>query len=647
MVEEMNYSEKQFRQMIDEIPALAWSCLPDGSGKFLNKQWLDYTGLSVESAPGLQWEAVVHPDDLENVIDTWRRHLASAEPIEVEARLRRFDGGYRWFLLRAVPLRDEQNNVIKWYGTNTDIEDRKQMETSLRRDKVELRLIIDTIPQYIIVLEPDGTLKQVNQQVLDYTGLTSDDVQAPEFRTRMLHPADWERLADERRHALAQGGPFELELRSLRKDGQYRWFLMKYNPQRDEQGRVVHWYATGTDITERKEAAEALVASENFARGQVAVLKSTLDALAKESAPDRLLGHMLRTITEQFGAHSSSVWRRDEPTGMIGFEFAFEDGRVVTRTDPRFAGMDLWLPMEDFWPWPEVFRTGKLSVIEDIRTVPPFALRDRLLPLGIVTVLLVPMLIAGRLEGAIGLRFTQKRFFRTEELELAQALANQATLAMHLTRLSAESREAAIIAERNRMARDIHDTLAQGFTGVIVQLEAAADATSKGLANEADEHVGRAADLARESLKEARRSVRALRPLALEDKGLSEALDNLLRKMTAGTTLRATFSLKGDARPLPAEWQENFLHIGQEVLTNALRHARATEFHGELVFGPDEVHLELRDNGRGFDPGIKPDGFGLIGIEERVEGMGGRITIESSIDKGTAVLIIVPLAKGR
>src|SRR5438445_2356793 len=279
----MNDSEKQFRQMVDEIPTLAWSCLPDGSGEFLNKQWLDYTGLSVEPEPALHWKAVIHAHEFEKVTDTWRRDLASAEPIEVEAGLRGFDGGYRWFLLRAVPVRDEQNNVIKWYGTNTDIEDRKQMETSLRRDKVELRLIIDTIPQYIIVLEPDGTLKQLNQQVLDYTGLTLDDVQAPEFRTRMLHPEDWERLADERRLALAQGRPFELELRALRKDGQYRWFLMKYNPRHDEQGRVVHWYLTGTDITERKEAAEALLASENLARGQVEVLKSTVDALATQS----------------------------------------------------------------------------------------------------------------------------------------------------------------------------------------------------------------------------------------------------------------------------------------------------------------------------------------------------------------------------
>src|SRR5213593_127089 len=637
----MNDSERQFREMIDEIPALAWSCLPDGSGEFLNKQWLDFTGLSTESAPGLHWESVVHPDDLENLMNAWRHHLATAEPIEVEARLRRFDGEYRWFLFRAIPVRDSQKNVIRWYGTNTDIDDRKQMEARLQREKVELRLIIDTIPQYIIVLEPDGKLLQVNRQVLDYSGFTADDVQTPEFRTRLLHPDDWEGLADERRRALARCEPFELELRSLRKDGQYRWFLMKYNPRHDEQGRVVHWYLTGTDITERKEAAEALLASENFARGQVEVLKSTLDALAMESAPERLVGHMLRTITVQFGAHSSSVWRRDEPTGMIGFEFAFEDGRVVTKTDARFAGMDLWLPMEEFWPWPEVFRTGKPSVIEDIRTVPPFPLRDRLLPLGIITVLLVPMSIAGRLDGAIGLRFTQKRLFRSEEIELAQALANQAMLAMHLSRLSAESREAAVIAERNRMARDIHDTLAQGFTGVIVQLEAAADATSKGFMKEADEHLGRAADLARESLKEARRSVRAIRPLALENKDLCEALDNLIRKMTAGTTLRAKFSLHGQPRPLSAEWEENLLHIGQEVLTNALRHAHATEFHTALVFGPNEVRLELRDNGRGFDPAVKHDGFGLIGIKERVEGMGGRITTQSAIDKGTAVLIIV------
>ena len=199
------------------------------------------------------------------------------------------------------------------------------------------------------------------------------------------------------------------------------------------------------------------------------------------------------------------------------------------------------------------------------------------------------------------------------------------------------------MAERNRIARDIHDTLAQGSTGVIVQLEAAADATSKGLAKEAEEHISRASDLARESLKEARRSVQALRPQALEEKNLCEALTDLIRNMTAGTALRSKFVLEGRPQPLPADWGENLLRIGQEVLTNALRHARATEFKTQLVFTPREIRLELRDNGCGFDPATKHDGFGLLGMRERVEDMGGQLEIRSAPGEGTAISIVLPV----
>ena len=107
--------------------------------------------------------------------------------------------------------------------------------------------------------------------------------------------------------------------------------------------------------------------------------------------------------------------------------------------------------------------------------------------------------------------------------------------------------------------------------------------------------------------------------------------------------MRAKFTLQGQPRPLPAEWEGNILRIGQEVLTNALRHAHASEFKTELVFAPEEIRLELRDNGRGFDPDSKYDGFGLVGMRERVEGMGGQITLESANGAGTAILIALPL----
>src|SRR6266568_2318115 len=301
---------------------------------------------------------------------------------------------------------------------------------------------------------------------------------ALELVLKRVHPEDVALVQQTIDRASRTGEDFDLEHRLLMPNGPVKHVHVVARATKAESG-AIEFVGAVMDITERIKSEETLRASEKFARGQSEALKSTLDALATESAPDRLVEHILRTLTEQFGAHSSSVWRRDEASGMIGFEFAFEDGRIVKKNDSRFAGMDLWLPMEDFWPWPEVFRTGKPSVIEDIRTVRSFALRDRLLSLGIVTVLLVPMSVGGRLEGAIGLRFTQKRAFRTEEMDLAQALANQAMLAMQLTRLSAESRQAAVMAERNRMARDIHDTLAQGFTGVIVQLEAAKGAIAQ------------------------------------------------------------------------------------------------------------------------------------------------------------------------
>jgi signal transduction histidine kinase len=199
-----------------------------------------------------------------------------------------------------------------------------------------------------------------------------------------------------------------------------------------------------------------------------------------------------------------------------------------------------------------------------------------------------------------------------------------------------------VLAERNRMARDIHDTLAQGFTGVIVQLQAAEDARLRGLSKEADEHLHRAADVARESLSEVRCSVRALRPKVLEDNDWCEALEAVVAKTTAGTGLRSTFTVRGDPRPLPPEWQENLLRIGQEVLTNALRHARARHFKVQIVFGQDAIRMGLRDDGCGFDPYLKSDGFGLLGVKERVERMGGQVTICSAPGEGSAVLISVP-----
>ena len=484
--------------------------------------------------------------------------------------------------------------------------------------------IADALPALVWCLGTDGSTQFVNRAFLDYTGSAREyaDVR------RSIHPRDLARLDE------AAGGGTAVEVRIRAGDGAYRWFLARLAPAADGK----RW-GTGADIQDLKREAGA---SERMAASQGEALKEALDSLARDASSDRLAEHIARTITEQLGAHSSSVWRLNEATGSIGFEFAFEGGKVVTKSDAFISGLSLLLPMDPSWPWVAPLLEGRHCLIDDIRSVSPFPMRDRLVAIGIVTVLMVPMLVAGRLEGAFVARFAVRRPMRPNEVAFAQTLANQAVLAMLLTRLSAENREAAVIAERNRMARDIHDTLAQGFTGVIVQLQASEDARQRGLGADADAHVQRARDMARESLAEARRSVHALRPQALEENDLCEALDTMFTKMTAGTALRSEFSFQGDPCRLPGPWEEDLLRIGQEAITNVLRHAAANRFEARITFEREQTRLDFRDDGRGFDPARRRGGFGLVGMRERVQRMGGEFVIRSAPGEGSAISIVVP-----
>lgn len=201
---------------------------------------------------------------------------------------------------------------------------------------------------------------------------------------------------------------------------------------------------------------------------------------------------------------------------------------------------------------------------------------------------------------------------------------------------------AAVLEERNRMARDMHDTLAQGFTGVIVQLQAAEQAVAHGSTADTDAHIHRASDLARQSLDEARRSIRALRPQALEEGDLCAALADVTKQLTAGTGVRAEFSVRGHPYPLPPSSEENLLRMHQEILTNTLKHANAKSIKATLSFDQSNVCLDVADDGTGFDLGNKHDGLGLLGMRERVNQMDGKFTVDSRVGVGTAIHVVLP-----
>src|SRR3984957_12435556 len=259
-------AEQEIRQTVDTVPALIARYRPDGFMDFRNKNWREYTGLSQDNLEGRRWGSALHPDDKEMVERQWREHIATGEPFELEQRLRKADGEYRWYRVRRVPLRGETGEVIKWYAIAFDVDDRKRTEDALRESEAdlakarhELQLIIDTVPVLVLRHRADGIIDFVNEVGRSYSGLTTT-----KWTTRtsvITHPDDVPRLEAAWDIALRTGEPFESELRLRRADGEYRWFVTRRVPLH-RNGEVIAWYAATYDIEDRKQAERELIESE-------------------------------------------------------------------------------------------------------------------------------------------------------------------------------------------------------------------------------------------------------------------------------------------------------------------------------------------------------------------------------------------------
>ncbi len=205
----------------------------------------------------------IHPEDLSFVHQTIDRASRDGMDLDFVHRLVMPDGSTKHLHVVAHAIRNE-TDALEFVGAVSDVTAAKKAEERIRQDERELRQIVEAIPALILVLTPDGSPLYANERLREYTGLTLEDVQAEGFRERVFHLSDVERLRDQRRQALARGVPFELEQRVRRKDGQYRWFLTRFNPLQDDEEHVIRWYVTGTDIDDRKQAEER-VRNENLA----------------------------------------------------------------------------------------------------------------------------------------------------------------------------------------------------------------------------------------------------------------------------------------------------------------------------------------------------------------------------------------------
>lgn len=258
-------SPAELRSIIDGIPVIAWRARADGTAKFVNQRYKDYTGLSDETSRDWGWADAVHPDDVARVMERWRESVATKRPTDVEARFRDRDGAYRWFLFSAAPYLDERGRFVDWCGVQIDIEDRKRVEDALRENERALHQIVESIPGMITVHGPTGDLEYVNHQLLEYVGVDVAELTGIGW-ARLVHPDDADEAVNAWLRALETHEPIDITFRIRHAQGGYRWFNARAAPLRGARGQIIRWHSLFWDIEDIKQGENLLREREHELR---------------------------------------------------------------------------------------------------------------------------------------------------------------------------------------------------------------------------------------------------------------------------------------------------------------------------------------------------------------------------------------------
>jgi PAS domain S-box-containing protein len=322
--------ELPLRGVMDAIPGLVWSALPDGNVEFCNQRWLEYTGMSFNQIMGAGWAAAIHPQDLSKLRETWQLALTRSISFEAEARMRRADGFYRWFLFQAVPLRDSGGRIIRWYGTNTDIEELKIAQDELRKQTSRLEQLFEQAPEGVAILDTDDRMVRVNREFTRMFGYVPDELLGRSIQDVIVPEA----LLEQSREYVRQvrSGRLEVETVRKRKDGSLVHVSLLAVPVITGSGEQVANYAIYRDITERKRAEQHLRESE--ARFQA--MADTAPVLIWMTGTDGLCNYFNqpwldftgRTMEQEIGTGWIQGVHPDDAQGCFdGFLPAFEARR--------------------------------------------------------------------------------------------------------------------------------------------------------------------------------------------------------------------------------------------------------------------------------------------------------------------------------
>ncbi len=653
--------ERTYRNLGESIPQQVWAAAPDGSLDQVNGVVVRYFGRPAERMLGDGWQGVIHPDDLAVCVDRWTRSIATGEPYEVEFRLLRSDGAYRWHIGRAVPVRADDGRLLRWFGTNTDIDDQIVARRRAEESERNFRTLAETMPQMCWSSKPDGAPEYYNERWLEYTGEALAEALSPDRPFTHHHPEVRAEVAKRWRESLASGEPFEIESPLRRAaDGMYRLHLIRATALRDADGTVTKWVGTCTDIHDQRQLVSETLRMETREREmrQVALRADISAALSTRDELRPMLQSCCEALVRHLGVAFARIWTIDPGGDVLVLQASA--GRY-THIDGAHAAIrvgDLKIGLIAKERQPHL--TNALAADGHLAD-PAWAARE-----GMTSFAGYPLIVGDRVIGVVAMFAQHALEARTLDTigavagTLAQGIVRrwaEAALdqrAAELARSNAELERFAYIASHDlqeplRMVASYTQLLGRRYRGKLDQ--------------DADEFIAYAVDganrmqaLINDLLAFSRVGTKGA---PMVPAPLSRPLDLALSNLSVAIA-ESGAQVTRDELPVAIIDQRQVIQLFQNLIANAIkfRGSEPPRIHVGASLAGEEWRIAVKDNGIGIDPQFfgrlfvlfqrlhttteyDGTGIGLAICKKIVDRHGGRIWVESTPGLGSTFTFTV------
>ena len=656
--ESVRFAELSGRELVENLSEVIYTAAPDGVLTYISPAIERLLGYKPEALIGWHFSDIVHPDMHAMLAECMQRVLAGHREAS-EYRLVTKTGDTRWVHTSSQPAYDEEQG-LGLQGVLTDITERKRAEEQIRHHNEFLTTVLESLthPFYVLNVR-DYTIEMANSAAR-FESLTGDSTcyALTHRRDAPCSSAEHPCPIDELKRT---GKPVTVEHVHYDSRDRERFVEVNSYPLFDRQGNLVRAIEYTLDITERKRAEQALRdASEEAEQARQAEqvrrresdqrrrvaesLAGVMAALNSDEPLDRVLDHIAGQARDLLDNEAVTIFSLDPSSGVPLPQAAQGPARADLQTIDQACSLQII---------GQALASRQPLVIGDLETVSPASARP--FPAPFRALLAVPVIVKDQVYGGMVMCGAEPRGFSGEEVELASVFANQVALAVESAQLRSQHEQAAAAAERNRLARDLHDSVTQALFSASLVAEILPQVWERNadLGREGLQELG---VLTRGALAEMRTMLLELRPTALIETRLDELVWQLTEAMTGRAGLLVTYDIE-PSPSLPPEVHVTFYRVAQEALNNVLKHAEARQVTVGLAAVPPadtqsasewrgQLELAISDDGQGFDSGdAEPDRLGLGIMRERAETIGAALEIVGSPGRGTRITLTWPRAE--